>query len=73
MDPLVEGLEPHQADRAEQGDRGPEDEQEGDDQRHPQRKFPEPAHSMTSPRMRNLASAAVETKPSSAITSAISK
>src|ERR1043166_5197745 len=61
---LIEGAQAKQPDRADEGEeRAGEDQQRGDG-------F---AHSITSPRRRNLASAAVETKPSMPITSAASK
>src|SRR5581483_11958596 len=61
---LVERAEAKQPERAKEGEkRASEDEKRGD----------RCAHSITSPRSRNLASAAVETKPSMPITSAASK
>src|SRR5690606_41121439 len=73
VDAVVEGFQPEEAPGADQ--RQPRaDEQEGrDEDRRPERKIGGVAHSITSPRIRNLASAAVATKPRTAMMSAASK
>ena len=73
MHPFVEASEPQEPDRPEQGQRRSQDQEEPREQSRPDRQVGERGHSITSPRMRNFASATVETKPSSAITRAASK
>src|SRR6185437_348072 len=68
-----EAAEPHQADGADQGDRRAGNDQQGDQYRRPFGECREPAHSITSPRIRNLARARVPTKLTTPITSAASK
>src|SRR6185295_16959640 len=63
MHALEEGLQPHEAQASAEGDNRTAQYEQGS----------RLAHSITSPRKRNLASAAVVTKPSSPMTSAPSK
>ena len=73
MDPLEEGAEPDEPDRADQSQSRAEHDEKGDQDRRPERQVGDRVHSITSPRIRNLARATVDTKPSSAISSAASK
>ena len=73
MNPLVEGAQPKQTERADQGDGGASQHEQGDKQGGPAGKIGRLDHSITSPRIRNLASATVPTNPRSAMTSAASK
>jgi len=74
MKPLVEGRQPQEADGADQGKRRTDQQKECHRKGNGKRKVCcRIDHSITSPRIRNFASATVETKPSSPITSAASK
>src|SRR5690606_6510187 len=73
MDALVEGREPHQPDGPDQRDESAAQDQQRDAELHPFGRVAGIAHSITSPRIRNFASAAVATKLSAPMTSAASK
>ena len=73
MDALVEALQPRQAKRTNHADQPAQHQQHRDRHGRPPRQGFGAAHSITSPRIRNLASAMVETKPSKAMISAASK
>ena len=73
MDAFVESLEPQQASGADERDAGAEYDEKGRHERNERRELRGMAHSITSPRIRNFASATVATKPSMPITSAASK
>src|SRR5688500_5686102 len=63
MHALEESAHAHQAERSDEGEQRAGEHQQGGDG----------GHSITSPRSRNFAAAAVDTKPSMPITSAVSK
>ena len=73
MNPLVETFEPQGADSPGKRKSRPEEDEKGCQQGSPRGQVSCVRHSMTSPRMRNLASATLETKPSTAMISAASK
>src|SRR5690606_19788025 len=78
VDALEEVRQAQQAEGADEGDQAAQDQQQGDGDGQPDRQIHHPraqelTHSMISPRIRNLARAMEETKPSRAISSAASK
>src|SRR3546814_12464616 len=73
VDAGIEGRQTDQAERAHQRQDAAAQHEKGDDDRGPGRQVGGLDHSMTSPRIRNLPSATVPTKPSSAMTSTASK
>ena len=73
MHPFIKRPEPQQAGGTRQRQRGARENEKCHKKRGPARQFGDGDHSITSPRMRNFASATVPAKPSNAITSAASK
>ncbi|MNY81286.1 hypothetical protein D3C86_2227730 [compost metagenome] len=73
MQPLIKAVELGKADGANQRQTRTEKNEKGNGNGGPYREFTVFAHSITSPRIRNLERATVETKPRIAITSAASK
>src|SRR5690606_36695555 len=73
VDALVEGLQPHQADGAKQGEGGALHREAPHDHGRPHGQVGSLDHSMTSPRIRNLARAELLAQPTMAMISAASK
>src|SRR5690606_4963189 len=73
MNALIEAFQAEKPEAADQGKRGAGDHEEGGQHRGPHGNVAAFHHSITSPRIRNLARATVATKPSKAMTRAISK